>query len=97
MPLSGAERAWLYRLRKRENEAEYSSYLQKERNRYQKRKEKGDIKLVADMTERENRSARRRWKLRKQNERNRKRVSTMELNTLPIHLDLFLYNELDQR
>ena len=83
MPLSGAERARLYRLRKRENEAEYSSYLQKERNRYQKRKDKGDIKLVADMTEREKRSARRMWKLRKQNERNRNRVSTMELNTPP--------------
>ena len=83
MPLSGAERARLYRLRKRENEAEHSSYLQKERNRYQKRKEKGDIKLVADMTEREKRSARGRWKLRKQNERNRKTVSTMELNTTP--------------
>ena len=83
MPLSGAERARLYRLWKRENEAEYSSYLKKERNRYQKRKEKGDIKLVADMTDREKRSARRRWKLRKQNERNRKRVSIMELNRPP--------------
>lgn len=69
MPLSGAERAKLYRQRKKENDREYQKYLEKERSRYQKRKEKGDIKLVSNMTEREKRITRKGWKVRKQKER----------------------------
>ena len=49
-------------------------YLQKERERYHKRKEKGEIKLIHDMSEREKRLARKNWRVRKQRERRNQNI-----------------------
>ena len=73
MPLTGAERARQCRQRKKENAEEYETYLRKERARYHKRKEKGEIKMVSDMTEREKRHKRKFWRQHKQKERNQKK------------------------
>lgn len=85
MPLTGAERARLYRQRKKENPHEYAAYLQKEKKRYHKRKVEGQIRSINDMTEREKRHTRKAWRKKKQKERNeRKRESTeLQLETPP--------------
>jgi len=82
MPLSGAERARRYRQKKKQNDEEYANYLTKERARYHKRKERGDVKLVSEMTDREKRGTRRTWRLQKQ--RQRRKIKDLEnLNTPP--------------
>ena len=83
MPLSGAERARRYRQRLKENEHDYTRYLQKERERYNKRKENGDIKLIASMSEREKRSTRRSWRTRKQKSRQKNQTDNTGTYTPP--------------
>lgn len=72
MPRSAAERARLYRAKMREDSETHTAYLQKERERYQKRKEKGKIQTIADMTARDKRHERRKWRHRKRDERRKK-------------------------
>ena len=62
MPLSAAEKQRRYRERLKENAELYEDYLQKERNRWQERKQSGKLKQISDMTKREQRQKRRRWK-----------------------------------
>ncbi len=85
MPLSGAERSKLWRERKKENAQEYARYLHKERNRYHTRREKGDVKLVSDMNEREKRVVRKNWRLKKQRERHNAKMqhNAVQIDTPP--------------
>ena len=50
MPLTSAERSKLWRERKKNNPEEYRAYLQKEKERYNKRKEKGEIKSIQELS-----------------------------------------------
>ncbi|KAH3839566.1 hypothetical protein DPMN_112998 [Dreissena polymorpha] len=53
MALTSGERSALWRKRQRNDTEKHEKYKQKERERYLKRKERGNIKLVHDMSERE--------------------------------------------
>ena len=75
MPLSTAERSRLYRQRMQEYIERYSNYLCKEHKRYEKKKEKGVIKLVNKMSEQEKRIVRRSWRKQKQIEREKKKMT----------------------
>ncbi|KAH3815107.1 hypothetical protein DPMN_111302 [Dreissena polymorpha] len=52
MALTSGERSAIWRKRQREDIAKHEEYKQKERDRYRKKKEKGVIKTVENMTER---------------------------------------------
>ncbi|KAH3799292.1 hypothetical protein DPMN_152898 [Dreissena polymorpha] len=58
MALTSDERSALWRKRQHEDIAKHEEYKQKERDRYRKKKEKGVIKTVENMTEREHRKQR---------------------------------------
>lgn len=53
MPLTSAERLKLLSEQTKNNPEEYGAYLQKERERYNKRKEKGEIKSIQELSARE--------------------------------------------
>ncbi|KAK6182417.1 hypothetical protein SNE40_010116 [Patella caerulea] len=64
-----------YRLKLKEDPVRYAAYLQKARARYHKRKEKKEIKLVADRTEREHRKKKQYWRAtRRQYRQNKKQI-----------------------
>lgn len=65
MPLSAAERSRRYRKKLKQNPVLHEQYLQKEHERYEKRKAEGSIKLIQDMTSREQRHIRKAWRQRK--------------------------------
>ncbi|XP_045199124.2 uncharacterized protein LOC123553489 [Mercenaria mercenaria] len=87
MPLTGAERNRLYRQKLREDPERYAEYLRKERQRYAKRKESGEIKTIDELSARGQRVQRKRWRHRKRRERSRKQnpvqESTSELTPPP--------------
>ncbi|KAK6185007.1 hypothetical protein SNE40_007338 [Patella caerulea] len=64
-----------YRLKLKEDPVRYAAYLQKARARYHKRKEKKEIKLVADMTDREHRKKKQYWRAtQRQYRQNKKQI-----------------------
>lgn len=83
MPLSGAERAKMYRDRLKADSNSHKEYLEKEKARYKKRKEKGEIKSIDDMNTREKRKQRREWRVKKRDQRKRKKNLTEVLNDTP--------------
>lgn len=69
MPLSGAERSRRYREKMKQNPVKYQEYLENERKRYVNKKEDGQVKLVADISERERRRRRKYWREIKEKQR----------------------------
>ena len=57
--------------------------MQKEKERYKKRKGKGDIKLIGDMSTREKRKQRRDWRVKKRSQRERKKNLSELLDDTP--------------
>ena len=66
MPLTAAEKQRRYRERQRSNPLRYDKYLRKEQKRWKERKASGKIKLILDMTPRDQRQQRRKWKSQKE-------------------------------
>ncbi|KAL4719142.1 hypothetical protein ACJJTC_009781 [Scirpophaga incertulas] len=62
-----------YEYIKLNNPEKYASLLTKERERYRRRRQQKKLKSIADMTEREKRSIRKKWKINKSNSRNIKK------------------------
>ena len=74
MPLSAKERMKKYRQRIKENPILHEEYLQRERERWKKRRDEGKCpKLISEMNEREKRKKRRYWKNEIQNRRDKKK------------------------
>lgn len=69
MRLTSAERSKFWRERKKNNPGEYRAYLQKERERYNKRKEKGEIKSIQELSARKQRKQRKSWRVNQRNKR----------------------------
>ena len=69
MGMSNAERQRKFRENRDRNPEKREAYLQRERNRNMKKKEKGILKSVQDMTAREKRAARKRWRNQKRKKR----------------------------
>lgn len=69
MGMSNAERQKKFRLNRDLDPEKRQEYLQKERDRNIKKKEKGMLKSVKDMTPREKRTAKRHWRNQKRKER----------------------------
>ena len=62
MALTAKERVARWRAKQRENPETHEAYRQKERERNKKRKKEGQFKCAADMSVRELRNTRRRWR-----------------------------------
>ena len=62
MPLSAKEKQRRFRERINQDPIKREAYLKKERERWKQRKQSGKVKGVKDMTEREQRSARKAWR-----------------------------------
>jgi len=69
MPLTAAEKQRHYRERRNADDARRQENLRKDRTRWHRNKT-----LVADMSERQHRLAKRQWKSNKQKQRNQHRV-----------------------
>jgi hypothetical protein len=69
MPLSAVERSRLCRQRLKQNP---EKYLTKEKKRYEHRKETGDIKLMSEISSRQQRNTRHQWKENNMKEKERK-------------------------
>lgn len=74
MPLTSAERSKLWRERKKNNPEEYRAYLQKERERYHKRKEKGELKSIQELSAREQRKQQKSWRVNQRNKREKSKI-----------------------
>lgn len=84
MPLTSAERSKLWRERKKNNPEEYRAYLQKERERYNKRKEKGEIKSIQELSAREQKNQQKSWRVNQRNKREKSKIlldAVQRLNT----------------
>lgn len=81
MAMSAAERAALWRKRQREDPLKHDKYKQKERDRYKKRKETGDIRSIHQLTPREQRIKRRTWKFHANTKRKREKMIKIALSS----------------
>lgn len=83
MALTAGERSALWRKRQREDPGKHEDYKRKERERYKRRKDLGQLKSVKDMSNREHRKTKRQWRANQQNKRERERkVLKVLQNTL---------------
>lgn len=98
MPLTGAERARLYRQRKKENPHEYAAYLQKEKKRYHKRKVEGQIRSINDMTEREKKAYKKSMAKEetKRNKRKKKKIHRITTRNTSIYTIRAIPNKLNK-
>ncbi|CAC5421867.1 unnamed protein product [Mytilus coruscus] len=74
MGMSNAERQRKFRENRKKDLVKRQAYLNDEKERYQKEKRTGKKKNVKDMTEREKRSARKKWRTAKHKERSAKKT-----------------------
>ena len=72
-----------YRARKYGNFDTKQEYLERERQRYKKRKEEGKIKTIHNLPEREQRALRRKWKTCKRQQRAKRTTETSNELTPP--------------
>jgi len=91
MPLSAAEKQRRYRERLRLDPALYSTYLEKERIRWQERKESGKLKQIDELTEREQRRKRRTWKEQQRKCREKHKAAAEILS--PPHTPVEMFHE----
>lgn len=64
---STRERSQSYRDRLKEDPVKYEERLKRDRERYIKKKERGVVKPIADLSEREQRKRRRQWRTNQKN------------------------------
>lgn len=86
MPLTSAERLKLLSEQTKNNPEEYGAYLQKERERYNKRKEKSEIKSIQELSAREQRKQQKSWRVNPRNKREKSKIlldAVQRLNTSP--------------
>ncbi|WAR24778.1 hypothetical protein MAR_038447 [Mya arenaria] len=74
MAKSAKERMQEYRRKIKENAQKYEKHKAADRERYKDKKERGVVKMVHDMTHREQRKCRRNWKKNSQIHRDRKKM-----------------------
>lgn len=65
-----------YKYIKQNDPEKYAALLEKERERYKKRRQQKKLKSVSEMTDREKRIIRKKWKTNKRNERNMKKIES---------------------
>lgn len=85
MPLSAAERMRQYRKRIKEDNSKYDQYIEKERQRYKERKEKGNIKAIHELPARAQRAERKKWRDRKRKQRSKQKQVDDLINNTPPH------------
>lgn len=86
MPLTSAERLKLLSERTKNNPEEYGAYLQKERERYNKRKEKSEIKSIQELSAREQGKQQKSWRVNQRNKREKSKIlldAVQRLKTSP--------------
>jgi len=77
MGLTAAEKQRRYRQKRNEDGRRRLEYLAKEKEWYKNKKEKGQVKLVADLSFRERRKQRKKWKLSKCEYRKRQTIQIL--------------------
>lgn len=82
MKLSAAEKQARYRARRDADPVKREAYLQKGRKKWREISEKGKVKTIKDLTEREKRSQRKFWRNSQEQSRRRKKL-LKSLNTPP--------------
>ena len=88
MALTAKERMAKYRQRIRDDPVAHEQYKAKERERNQRRRENGQFKTVKDMTKREHRATKKRW--RRNNQERKKRLQAAKNMLTPPHSPLEL-------
>ena len=83
MALTNAERVALWRQRQKQDPQKNEIYKMNERNRYKMRKEKGSIKSIKDMSQREQRDTRRNWRRNQSKKRKRDIIFKVRVNAIP--------------
>lgn len=86
MPLTSAERLKLLSEQTKNNPEEYGAYLQKERERYNKRKEKSEIKSIQELSAREQGKQQKSWRVNQRNKREKSKIlldAVQRLKTSP--------------
>ena len=83
MVLTNAEQVALWRQRQKQDPRKNEIYKMNERNRYKMRKEKGSIKSIKDMSQREQRDTRRNWRRNQSKKRKREVIFKVRVNTIP--------------
>jgi len=73
MALTAAERAKKYRDKKKQDSETHKEYLQKERERYHRRKENGEF-LISNKSKRAQHYIRRKWRIKQKNRRAKKQL-----------------------
>ncbi|KAK7892022.1 hypothetical protein WMY93_023985 [Mugilogobius chulae] len=86
-PVSAAERQRRYRARRNADTEKRQKYLESERQRWQRNKELGKKKLINDLSDREKRQQRKKWR---ENNRKRKeaKAKMKNLDTPPLTPDI---------
>ena len=74
--MTNAEKQRRFRERRNQDEAKRQEYLLYHKNRYKKEKESGKRKSVADMSEREHRAAKKKWRLEKRERREKAKMAS---------------------
>lgn len=70
-PQTAKEKSRSYRDRIKSDPVKYAEFLRKDRERYQRKKEKGIVKQVQELPKREQRKLRRQWRITQRNRRDR--------------------------
>ena len=76
-PLTNAEKQRRFREKRNQDEAKRKEYLLYQKNRYKNEKESGKRKLVADMSDREHRASKKKWRLDKREQREKAKTASM--------------------
>jgi len=78
-PKSTGQRSKSYRDRLKDDPEQYQRYLQKEKERYKKRKETGKLQCISQLPKRTQRYKRRQWRINQRNKRtNDKQIRNMD-------------------
>ena len=78
MGMSAAERMRKYRQAMKDDEWTYKQYLEYEKKRYKRRKEKGETRLIDDCTRGEKNLRRRKWRKEKRERRKKEKEEEVE-------------------
>ena len=68
-PKKSTERSRDYRKKLKEDPVKYQQYIDREKERYKRRKETGKLKVISQLSKREQRQKRKQWRVKQNNKR----------------------------
>lgn len=85
MALTAKERARRWRERQKNDPEKHQRYLENEKERYRSRKNSGKLKCISELTERQKRSVRKRWRKNQKQKREKDKdiANLITVNTPP--------------